>query len=169
MGSKMTYMLCKGLLLALLIVYVRGCPNGWETFDGSCYFVSDFIEDWTTASTACRLYHAHLVEVIDAKEENFLKQIISNYHAGHRDVVDYWIGGNDMFVEGDWRWIHSDQRVNYTNWHHGEPNNYHHQGEDCMLVFINSRQLYKWDDRQCTEKHNFICELGDDTAGIVIG
>ncbi|XP_033731873.1 perlucin-like protein [Pecten maximus] len=154
---------------ALIVHVIRGCPNGWETFDGSCYFVSDFREDWPTASTACGLYHAHLAEVIDEAEENFLKQVISKYHAGHRSDDNYWLGGSDMFVEGDWRWMNSDQRINYTNWYPGEPNNYQNHSEDCVVVYINNHQQYRWDDRKCTEKNNFICEIGDDSGAIVIG
>ncbi|OWF36635.1 perlucin-like protein [Mizuhopecten yessoensis] len=162
----MVRLLC--VCAALVVQVIRGCPNGWETFDGSCYFVSDLLEDWPTASTTCGLYHAHLAEIEDTNEENFLKQIVSKYHDGHSHDYDYWLGATDVFVEGDWRWMNSDQRLTYTDWYPDEPNDSNRLGEDCMVVHISQHQ-YHWDDRRCTEKHNFICEIGGGSGAIVIG
>ncbi|OWF36633.1 perlucin-like protein [Mizuhopecten yessoensis] len=153
--------------VALIAQVIRGCPNGWETFDGSCYFVSDLLEDWPTASTTCGLYHAYLAEIEDANEENFLKQIVSKFHDGHLHDYDYWLGATDTFVEGDWRWMNSGQRLTYTHWLPDEPNGYHTQ--DCMIIRIFGANNYHWDDRECTEKLNFICEIGAGSGAIVIG
>ncbi|XP_060079244.1 perlucin-like [Ylistrum balloti] len=123
----------------------------------------------TCLLSTCGLYHAHLAEIESAREDTFLKQIISKYHDGHSNDAEYWLGGADIFVEGDWRWVYSDQRFNYTKWYPGEPNSYHSQKEDCLIVAIRQNREYRWDDRPCKEQNNFICEIGDSSGAIVIG
>ncbi|OWF36632.1 perlucin-like [Mizuhopecten yessoensis] len=148
-----------GIVCIVLVVQViRGCPNGWETYDESCYFVPDLREDWTAASTTCGLYQAHLAEVVNANEDNFLRQLITKHHSGHGGNRYYWLGGTDMVVEGEWRWIKTGQSINYTNWAHGEPNN-HHSHEDCLTAHLTSESHFHWVDRQCTYKCYFVCKI----------
>ncbi|XP_060079242.1 perlucin-like [Ylistrum balloti] len=163
----MTYNKQLGLVCALVIQVVRGCPNGWETFDGSCYFVSDITEDWSAASATCGVFHAHLAEVQNGYEDNFLKQLIIRYHNGHIQDRYFWFGGTDMFVEGDWRWSDSDQRLNYTNWRAGDPNDLNH-AQDCMVADLNCNHYY-WIDRECENAYNFVCEIRDGSSAAVIG
>ncbi|XP_033731879.1 perlucin-like [Pecten maximus] len=158
-----------GAVLAAIVLHViQGCPNGWESFDDSCYFVSDMREDWSAASNTCRLYHAHLVEIENEHEDNYLKQIITKYHYGQVHDRYFWLGGTDSFVESDWKWIESDKRLTYTNWLPGEPNDHH--GEDCLVAELSGSRFF-WRDQECTSKFNFVCEIGGDSSGsgIVIG
>ncbi|XP_033760065.1 perlucin-like [Pecten maximus] len=105
--------------------------------------------------TKCHSYHAYLAEVGDSNEDNFLKELV----AKHQTHEDYWLGATDIFVEGDWRWNEHDQRLNYTNWHHGEPNNLHSHGEDCLATRF-SGSSFQWRDYECTSERYFICETG---------
>ncbi|XP_021340197.1 perlucin-like isoform X2 [Mizuhopecten yessoensis] len=152
------------ICIALAVQVIRGCPNGWETFDGSCYFIFDIKEPWLAASTTCNSYHAHLADVKDVHEDNFLKQIINKYHYGHPSDTYFWLGGNDMFVEGDWVWKGSGHRFRYTHWLKGEPNN--NNGQDCLLSHISGTRFY-WEDRECTSKYNFVCEVSGSGAAVI--
>ncbi|XP_069122563.1 perlucin-like protein [Argopecten irradians] len=147
---------------ALGLNVVQGCPNGWESFEGSCYFIPEIKEDWSASSTTCGLYHASLVEITNAREDNFVKHLVSKYHDGYSHDKYFWLGGTDSFVEGDWRWIGSDNLLTYTDWHHGEPNGHH--DEDCLLGQL-SDDHFDWKDNRCTSKYNFICEIVEDGDG----
>ena len=74
-----------------------------------------------------------------------------------------WLGGTDGAVDGAWRWPDSAQfwmgtsggtAVGglYENWDAGEPNN--DNDEDCAELRTN--QL--WNDRECTDSLQFVCE-----------
>ncbi|CAG5128257.1 unnamed protein product, partial [Candidula unifasciata] len=66
-----------------------------------------------------------------------------------------WTGGNDLMVEGDWRWINNMARISpFTN---------------CVCVFfffstdehcleLRYNRGYKWNDIDCGENNVFICE-----------
>ncbi|XP_033759077.1 perlucin-like [Pecten maximus] len=161
------YIVRIGLVCVILVTQViSGCPNGWETFDGSCYFIIGITEDWLAASDTCGLFHAHLAVVEDELENNFLKQIINKYHYGQINDRFYWLGATDVFVEGDWRWQSSGHRLNYTNWGPADPNNLHDQ--DCMLAEFTNTHFF-WIDRGCSEKHSFVCEINDGSDAVIIG
>ncbi|XP_060079245.1 perlucin-like protein [Ylistrum balloti] len=154
----MTYLARFGpIFIVVLGQVICGCPNGWETYNSSCYFVSDDRKNWTAASDACSSFHAHLAEVEDAQEDNFLRQMLIQLHTDHRD---FWLGGNDIFVEGDWRWYESGQYLGYTNWNPGEPNNHHSSGEDCLEGYLTySHSTFRWRDRPCMIRIFYICEI----------
>ncbi|XP_033731875.1 perlucin-like protein isoform X2 [Pecten maximus] len=150
----MVYTVRLGLILTSVIVQaIRGCPNGWTAFNDSCYLVSFHKEDWSAASTDCHSYHGYLAEVLDSNENNFLTELVTQYQKHE----DYWLGATDIFVEGDWRWNVNGQHLNYTNWQHGEPDNRHSHGEDCLAAHYSSSRV-QWRDYACTSKHYFICE-----------
>nr|XP_039258536.1 uncharacterized protein LOC120335105 [Styela clava] len=73
----------------------------------------------------------------------------------------YFIGGNDIRKEKDWKWqdgtdvIMRDEE-GYQNWKSNQPNNARGD-EDCMLV---GRETYRWIDSSCHEKLNYICQTG---------
>ncbi|XP_069120584.1 perlucin-like protein [Argopecten irradians] len=141
------------ILIPVFIQVVRGCPNGWTEYRHSCYMAFFDKQDWSAASTTCHEKHAYLAEVADEQENDFLKELVARYH----NHSNYWLGGSDIFVEGDWRWGESDKFINYTNWRKGEPNNHHTHGEDCLQAHYNGER-FQWMDAQCTVNNNYICE-----------
>jgi C-type mannose receptor len=69
----------------------------------------------------------------------------------------YWLGANDVTLEGTWVWIKKDEYVQeYAPWAPGEPNN-EGKSEHCLGLF--DRYQYKWNDAPCNEQQGFICEL----------
>ncbi|XP_048238332.1 perlucin-like [Haliotis rufescens] len=66
-----------------------------------------------------------------------------------------WIGAYDTVTEGDFRWVGSKEKLNFTDWSAGEPNS-QTDDENCveMSVILN----YQWNDDTCTVKKQFICE-----------
>ena len=65
----------------------------------------------------------------------------------------YWTAGNDLDKEGVWKWSGSGQRLRYTNFAPGEPNNLNNINH--CLAF---QKGFTWDDGTCTNKNYYICE-----------
>lgn len=68
-----------------------------------------------------------------------------------------WTGGNDLDVEGQYRWDHSNTLVNFTNWHYhepslGDPNQA--LSKDCIDMLRDG----VWNDRPCSYLNSVICE-----------
>lgn len=57
----------------------------------------------------------------------------------------------------DWIWFTTGERITYFNWHIGEPNNIYHHGELCVDLKKDNK-IWKWVDKTCWDKINFICE-----------
>jgi hypothetical protein len=70
-------------------------------------------------------------------------------------IGSIWIGITDMGNEGQWRSITTGERVTYTNWSNGNPNNYK-GNQHCGTLNWGGRG--KWDDDGCFKKRTFICE-----------
>lgn len=66
-------------------------------------------------------------------------------------------GGNDLNIEGQYVWDHSNTSVDFTNWRTSEPS-LHDPLEaltrDCIDILGNG----KWNDRPCSHRNQFICE-----------
>ena len=81
---------------------------------------------------------------------------------------DYWIGGTDEFMEGHWLWIPTMQKLSFTDWSPGNPSD-SGSNEDCMEIIVgHSAPLTKWNDDNCSNKANFICEVPYVNSWIVV-
>jgi hypothetical protein len=90
-------------------------PAGWQLnpVTGHYYlFVGDGMT-WADAEAYAVSLGDHLVTINDTAEEAWLVARLG---------TQYWIGFNDIAVEGEWVWT-SGERATYTNWFPGEPNN----------------------------------------------
>jgi hypothetical protein len=67
-----------------------------------------------------------------------------------------WTGGNDVEMEGIYRWQHSNVNMNFTNWRKHEPSTiFKGREEDCVQMMTNGY----WNDAYCNEIAAFICEI----------
>ena len=73
----------------------------------------------------------------------------------NRNDGDYWIGLNDIQVEGSFKWVSSASTPLYMDWSHAGERNDHGGNEDCVELkkFYN----YKWNDNDCSTRKYFIC------------
>lgn len=72
-----------------------------------------------------------------------------------------WIGANDIFREGQLRWASTNQRVLFSNWYVGEPNNAGSaDNEDCVQIKKSQSGIdeYRWNDVSCTYSYYYVCE-----------
>lgn len=68
-----------------------------------------------------------------------------------------WTGLNDLDIEGQYMWDHSNTPVVFANWHTNEPslrNSSYALTRDCIDMFRNG----KWNDRPCSYYNQFICK-----------
>jgi hypothetical protein len=68
---------------------------------------------------------------------------------------DFWIGVNDIDIEGDWVWESDKSKLLFSDWHDGEPNHYNN-GDCCQIKWYNL--LYRWNDEPCHASFLYICE-----------
>ena len=68
---------------------------------------------------------------------------------------DFWLGGSDREVEGEWRWESNSELINMTTfWFRGEPGNGPNQ--DCLYMFW----LGGFSDWSCSSfPEPFVCEF----------
>ncbi|ETN61257.1 C-type lectin, mannose-binding protein [Anopheles darlingi] len=132
----------------------------------SYYFSNSFKLNWFKAMEYCRTRGMHLLSVRNPQERDAVIEYLdstgfTNTH-NHRIV---WISANDLGEEGEFHWATTGERLMYSNWAPGEPNNAKVAEctfEDCvvmeysldLIVLFNNT----FDDRDCQREYHFICE-----------
>lgn len=114
------------------------------------YLVVNQAMTWSQADKYARQNGGHLVTISNQAENEFVTNLARN--SGVKRT--YWIGFTDLGQEGYWRWT-SQERVTYSNWHNGEPNN-DENIEHCAEVGWHSK--YSWNDSPCNDKKFFVIE-----------
>ncbi|MCB2228565.1 MAG: C-type lectin domain-containing protein [Desulfarculaceae bacterium] len=125
-------------------------PSPWTAWRGHNYRVITTKMTWNQAQAYAQKLGGHLVTISDQAENQFVSDLARAKGAGQQ----YWIGFTDQGSEGRWRWV-NNQKITYTNWHSGEPNNAH-GSENCAEVGYHSK--YTWNDTSCGEKNGFVVE-----------
>ena len=99
---------------------------------------------WIEAKSFCISKGGHLASITSEYEQHDLFALVGN--------GDFWLGGSDEKVEGNWTW--SDGMPWKTDhWNHGEPNG--RQGENCLAIMQGG-----WGDNVCsTNLDGFVCRL----------
>ncbi|XP_061166262.1 perlucin-like [Saccostrea echinata] len=103
----------------------------------------------------CKAFESDLVSIESNDENLLIDGYLQTKHPHDNDKVaaDYWIGGNDIESEGNFKWIGSEQPFTFTYWMSGQPDP---AEQDC--VEIRGVSNFRWHDETCTHQHRFICE-----------
>ncbi|KAH3787767.1 perlucin-like [Dreissena polymorpha] len=130
------------------ILVARGCEDGFVKHRENCYHFSHDTETWINALTACRvIYNSQLVEIVDPGENAFLVNESTLRH------MEYWIGADDLRVEGEWMWATSgDQVSNRTSGNRMFISN-SANNENCLEINAGS-----WNDDRCDKSQHYICQ-----------
>ena len=68
---------------------------------------------------------------------------------------DFWIGGSDREVEGEWRWESNIEPINmYRFWTSGGPSSLNAEEEDCLDM-----RRSGYGDYYCDQAQSFVCEF----------
>uniref|UniRef100_H3BZF8 C-type lectin domain-containing protein n=1 Tax=Tetraodon nigroviridis TaxID=99883 RepID=H3BZF8_TETNG len=132
------------------------CPDGWQEFEGQCYYFSDNKLKWEEARERCQQQGADLVQVSSKEEQQFLTDRVKPMMSDNDDL--FWIGLTDSVTEDTWLWVNGsslDERLKF--WAIDEPNNYL-DGEDCVRMGNTGGNINSWSDRACGHSEKSICE-----------
>ncbi|XP_062598632.1 perlucin-like [Saccostrea cucullata] len=161
------------LLLVIVLFIEKGytqvdtCRGGWEFFQESCYYFGTQKATWPEAEAYCMSMNSMLTEIETNVENNFLESRLRAIHnhtsTTDQNEVSYWLGGNDIEIEGVFKWVKSDAPLIFTDWNPGQPDDAN--GEDCME--LRGAFHYHWNDLPCTVPHHFICESSAFEAPII--
>ncbi|XP_064818320.1 C-type lectin domain family 4 member M-like [Oncorhynchus masou masou] len=128
------------------------CPEGWQKFESSWYFLSTETKTWNESRKDCLERGADLVITNSDKEQEFL----FNLNKG------VWIGLTDSVTEGTWRWVDSSPLTNPRYWRKPQPDNGagrpEYGEEDCVEIRKDQRPLEAWNDLSCDRKIYWVCE-----------
>ncbi|XP_048745732.2 perlucin-like [Ostrea edulis] len=130
------------------------CPHLFYQGNSTCYRVVRIQATWPEALAYCEAYRAELAIIESAEEQMFLVNNIKT-EAASLSSKTFWLGASDVMSEGDWQWAVTLDRVSYTNWAPGTPNNGHNV-EHCLQ--LSGGHNFLWNDDNCENKHYFVCE-----------
>ncbi|XP_056001779.1 neurocan core protein-like [Ostrea edulis] len=138
----------------------RRCPSSWIEYQGHCYYLDEKRVNWTDAKLECRKRGSHLVEIEDQEKSKWLAStfLVKSTCPTYLYKCTAWTGGNDVDIEGQYRWSYSNAIFTFHFWQRGEPSvGYPKQAEerDCIDLLRNG----KWNDRRCSYLNLFICEM----------
>lgn len=87
-------------------------------YDGHRYYRFDFAVTWKEAKELCEKAGGSLVSITSWTEQCAVQSLIEE---GTLD--QYWIGGDDETLEGQWKWT-TGEAFTYDGWDHNQPDNY---------------------------------------------
>uniref|UniRef100_A0A8C7GUZ5 CD209 antigen-like protein C n=1 Tax=Oncorhynchus kisutch TaxID=8019 RepID=A0A8C7GUZ5_ONCKI len=128
------------------------CPEGWQKFESSWYFLSTETKTWKESREDCLERGADLVMINSDKEQEFLFKL--------KKTV--WIGLTDSVTEATWRWVDGTPLTTPRYWSPHQPDNGdgkpEYGEEDCVHMRNNQSPLEAWNDLSCGIKLGWICE-----------
>uniref|UniRef100_A0A182NHZ5 C-type lectin domain-containing protein n=1 Tax=Anopheles dirus TaxID=7168 RepID=A0A182NHZ5_9DIPT len=135
----------------------RNTTIGFTTSrEKSYYFSNSFELSWQKAVEHCRTRGMFLVTIQSMQELNAAwDHIDGSGYWKTKDHLNMWISLNDIGDEGQYVWASTGERLSFSHWRSGEPNNLRHgcQDEDCVVLthYPNLNVHFSFDDRPCTD------------------
>merc|ERR1712037_1077731 len=123
------------------------CSSGWLPGPAGlgCVLLQTEPLTWEAAAKSCwENYQAHLVEVKNKDQQEFLRTILNDVQ--YDSVYGWWIGATDLNREGSWYWTHSLEPMDYSDWAVRQPDDL--GDENCALIF--GKPGHFWNDFHCS-------------------
>ena len=139
-------------LNALFVALLKAlCPSGWFKEQSSCYKLSKDVLNWQAAKKACEDLNSTLAIINSLAEHQALKRHIS------RTRKHTWIGlHRNSSVQNGWLWV-DGSRLKDSHWGKSEPNSI---DEECVEMRLFYPHYGRWNDQECSDTINYICEKG---------
>ncbi|KAM4634074.1 macrophage mannose receptor 1 [Polymixia lowei] len=128
---------------------VYGCPQGWDAYGYSCYWMEQTARTWYDAKAFCKEQDGFLLHIGDIYEQSHFSVMLS----GKTGL--WWIGLRARGQGGgvDYIWDNGSP-LTFSHWDRDQPDN-----EDGTCVAMNADTVGSfWDDVPCSEQSSFICE-----------
>ena len=110
------------------------------------YALGSGVKTYADAVDECKGLGKQLAEPRCASANSAIYQ-----EASTNAVSRFWIGIQDISIEGSFVYESSGQTIGYTNWNSNEPNN--SGNEDCVEI-----NFLQWNDLPCNIMLSFVCE-----------
>lgn len=142
----------------------KGVGSPWDVrvYQDRCYqFVGD-IKRWPDARSYCQRAGGELAQIDNQETQDWLFKTLQQDLKWKEPTL--WIGANRRGTGGTWQWAGSNDKLKFTYWAKGEPNNANiFLPEECVSMWITEDG--NWHDECCRcvgAKENFICMYGND-------
>ncbi|XP_078138247.1 uncharacterized protein LOC139930195 [Centroberyx gerrardi] len=122
---------------------ITGCPEGWQRFGCSCYYISTERKNWDQSRQDCLRSGADLVIIDSTDKQNFVQRFNTNKKR-------VWIGLTEK--KNTWTWVDGTTLTSPEFWEEDEP-----RGSDKHCVAYNPGRG-GWRDEACYVKLLFLCE-----------
>ncbi|XP_066296911.1 perlucin-like protein [Branchiostoma lanceolatum] len=128
------------------------CPSGYLHFEDRCFSFSTDIKNYADARSACQAAGGRLAMPKDQATNDFLvKQL-----AGYPSSYSAWFGlTRDQVQEGTFVWEDGTPLTGWSNWAPWQPDDAGSLG-DC--THWATAYGYKWNDAQCSNSQQYVCE-----------
>ena len=128
---------------------------------GNCYYIEATAYNFTEASENCKDHFGnHGTGVLFEPRIQILNDAVIKEARRTVDVNTFWLGIRDLDSNNNWQYVSSHEKVTWTNWSPGMPDNLNGLPENC--VNSHDPSTFKWNDDSCTVSYQSICELTTD-------
>ncbi|KAI8485101.1 hypothetical protein Bbelb_372070 [Branchiostoma belcheri] len=145
---------------------VPPCPDGWITYEGSCYNLFNVLRTWWEARAKCIQWGATLVTIKRPDEAMFINLLWKGWRR------KFWVGlydeddGEEYSLKqvGNFRWVDGAE-IQWRNWYRNEPEFTQTDADGntqrCGVIMPDNRTsdgLLAWRTDFCVELKPYICE-----------
>ena len=128
---------------------------------GNCYYLEATAYNFTEASENCKnRFGNHGIGILFEPRMQILNDAVIK--EARRTVTTsylFWMGIRDSDSNNNWQYVSSNQKVIWTNWAPGQPDNNNGDPENCLTT--NGVSGFKWNDGSCAFSFPSICELAN--------
>lgn len=118
-----------------------------------------FQANWFKANEYCNYLGMRLAIISSQEDQAKLIEVLKSTDQFSPTSTEVWIGASDLAEEGNFHWVATGTRLQFTRWHPHQPDN-GIGAEHCLeLRYIPSEGWdWHWNDRGCSTSHYFACE-----------
>ncbi|RWS24777.1 uncharacterized protein B4U80_13173 [Leptotrombidium deliense] len=142
----------KPIFLIFLILMANGIEDAqWMFYKDNVYHFSEYpYYSFTEAQSYCEKLNSSLVSIHSQEQNDFIRQAMR----GKTWYDRIWLNGRQDAIKSDtFNWI-DDEELNFTNWYHGEPNEFH---EDYIKCIAMGEGNGGWFDVNCSSEFTILC------------
>ncbi|XP_013103161.1 C-type lectin 37Db [Stomoxys calcitrans] len=117
---------------------------------------------WFQANLICRSMGGYLASI---ENQNEMSELSDYLKANYPTDRWWWLSGSDLQGEGDFYWYRTGERLTYTDWSIGQPDNAG-GSENCVHLWYKDPK-FQMNDWICSQAAFYICEADKPTTVVV--
>ena len=134
------------------------CPPKWIKFQDTCYRIYNRPVTFSAAEVGCQDDFKGRLAILNTKEKAvFVKnQFFTPNNKFRKNTWIALIRTQETNTDSSFKWL-DNSSVSYTNWQHGEPNNFWGL-QYCVALWGGQKQSATWYDYWCDTEMFALCE-----------